>query len=209
MPETPEHRELLARLGPNDQDAFAELFSIHRKRLKRMLAHRIDARLLVRTDLSDILQEVYIEALKRVEHFLTRPELSFYVWLRQITLQRLIDVHRMHLLADKRSLKSQVSLSQQMLSSSASEAWALQLVASHVSPSQAAIHDEMVARVEATLCAMDPMDREVLVLRHFDELRNNEVAEVLGLSPAAASNRYVRALKRLRNALISDSNFSR
>lgn len=203
-----ESHEILTRLRQGDQDTFAELFSGHRVRLKQMLSHQIDRRLLVRTDLSDILQEAYIDALKRVEHYLKKPELSFYIWLRQITLQRLIDVHRTHLLAEKRSLKSEVSLNQPYFNSTASHSWAVQIVAHQVSPSQVAMHDEMVARVERTLESMEPMDREVLALRHFEELKNNEVAELLGLSAAAASNRYVRALKRLRETLTSDSLFS-
>lgn len=199
-----EESSLLADLKAHDQEAFAKLFSIHRLRLKRMLANRIDARLLVRADLSDILQEAYIDALERIEHFLKKPELSFYVWLRQITIQRLIEVHRAHLLAEKRSVKSEMRFPQPRLNSTASHSWAKELVASQVSPSDAAIQDELVEKVEQSLNSMDPMDQEVLALRHFEELKNSEVASVLGLSPAAASNRYVRALKRLREALDSD-----
>lgn len=196
-----------SQMTSGEQTTFAELFSVHRGRLKQMLSHRIDRRLLVRADLSDILQEVYIEALKRIEHYLKSPETSLYIWLRQIAMQRLIEVHRQHLLAEKRSLRSEVSIAQPNNSLTSSHAWAIELVANQVSPSQIAMRDEMVTRVEHTLDAMDPTDREILALRHFEELKNNEIAELLGLSVAAASNRYVRALKRLREALLNHSDF--
>lgn len=208
MPLDASSGESLDQLSSGDQVAFARLFSQNRGRLKQMLAHRIDPRLKVRVDLSDILQEAYIEAFKRVEHFLANREQSFYIWLRQITLQRLIDVHRQHVHAEKRSLRSEVPLRHAGHRSADSHSWAIQIVSKQVSPSQVAIHHEMVARVERTLECLDPMDREVLVLRHFEELRNGEVAEVLGVSAAAASNRYVRALKRLREALVTDSDVS-
>ena len=203
-----EQIDIRFQLRTGDQNTFAELFSVHRNRLKKLLSHRIDARLRARADLSDILQDAYLDALNRLEHFPKKPELSFYVWLRQITLQRLVDVHRAHLLAEKRSIKAEVSLSQSVSGSSASRAWAMQIVADHVSPSQVVMHEEMVLRVERSLQSMDELDREVLALRHFEELKNQEVAEVLGISPAAASNRYVRALKRLRAVVLSQSDSS-
>ena len=210
MSNAPLNHELRSRLagivsGAEDQQAFAEVFSEHRERLRKMLSHRIDSRLLIRTDLSDILQEVYIDALNRIRHYLEKPELSFFVWLRQIALQRMIEVHRQHLLAEKRSLRSEVPVSQVNFNLTASHTWAIQLISNQASPSHAAMHEEMVARVEQTLESMDALDREVLVLRHFEELRNSEVAESLGISVAAASNRYVRALKRLRAVIMSDS----
>ncbi|MDM4019013.1 sigma-70 family RNA polymerase sigma factor [Roseiconus lacunae] len=205
MVDDSEQHDIRSRLQTGGQDVFAELFSSHRGRLKKLLLHHVDARLRTRTDLSDILQEAYMDAFRRIEHFLRKPDLSFYVWLRQITLQRLIDNHRAHLLAEKRSLKTEVSLSQSAYSSQTSRAWALQLIEAQLSPSQVVMHDEMVGRVERALESMDDTDREVLMLRHFEELKNNEVAEVLSLSPAAASNRYVRALKRLRDVVLSRS----
>ena len=95
--------------GEEDRD-FAELFTEHRDRLKQMLQFRMDPRLRSRTDLSDILQESYIDAYRRLQHFANKPEMSLYVWLRQITMQRLIDVHRQHLLADKRDVRQEVRL---------------------------------------------------------------------------------------------------
>jgi RNA polymerase sigma-70 factor (ECF subfamily) len=189
-----------AAAGDEHRD-FAELFTEHRDRLKQMLQFRMDPRLRSRTDLSDILQESYIDAYRRLDHFHRKPEMSMYVWLRQITMQRLIDLHRQHLLADKRDVRQEVRLGVVGPQAATSAVIAKQLVDQMVSPSQIAIREEMVAQVESSLEALDPIDREVLALRHFEELRNSEVAEVLGISEAAASNRYVRALSRLRKDL--------
>lgn len=190
-----------AFLQSHGEDAFAELFMRSRDRLKRMLHYKLDPRLRARTDLSDILQETYIEAFKRLDSFLEKPQFSFYVWLRQVTLQRLIDIHRKHLLTDKRDVKNEVALPRRPLGATSSFAIAKHLVDQLVSPSQLAIREEMLAQVERSLDGMEEIDREVLALRHFEELGNAEVAAVLGLSAAAASNRYVRALSRLRKDL--------
>jgi RNA polymerase sigma-70 factor (ECF subfamily) len=192
--------ELIARLEAGDDHAFVELFSRYRSRLKQMLAFRMDRRLRGREDESDILQEVYIDAHQRMQHYLKRPELSFYVWLRQLTTQRLIDIHRRHLKAEKRNVKQEVSINRHSPAAT-SASMAVQLVSHLASPSQVAVRAEMVVQIEEALESMDDIDREVLALRHFEELRNSEVAEVLGLKEAAASNRYVRALSRLRDVL--------
>ncbi|QEF96203.1 ECF RNA polymerase sigma factor SigW [Stieleria maiorica] len=194
------NEELVERLQSGEEHAFVELFSIHRQRLKRMLEFRMDRRLRGREDASDILQEVYIDAHQRMRHYLRRPQLSFYVWLRQLTTQRLIDVHRRHLKAEMRDIKQEVGINRQMLAAT-SASMALQLASVLASPSQIAMHAELVLQIEKALEGMDEIDREVIALRHFEELRNSEVAEVLGLKDAAASNRYMRALTRLREVL--------
>ncbi len=183
-----------------DDHVFAEKFTEHRQRLKQMLHFRLDPRLRTRADLSDILQESYIDAYRRRDHYAAKPEMSFYVWLRQITMQRLINVHRQHLLAGKRDVRNEVRQGEGY-NAATSAAIAKQFVDQMVTASQVAIRQEMVEQLEETLENLDEMDREVLTLRHFEELRNSEVAEVLGISDAAASNRYVRALARLRKDL--------
>ncbi len=194
--------ENIAAVTASEGDcAFAQRFTEHRPRLKQMLSFRIDPRLRSRTDLSDILQESYIDAHQRLHHYASKPEMSFYVWLRQVTMQRLIDLHRRHLLADKRDVRNEVRLGGGDYNAATSAAIAKQFVDQMISPSQVAIRQEMVEQIESTLAKMDAVDREVLALRHFEELRNSEVAEVLGLSEPAASNRYVRALSRLRKDL--------
>lgn len=192
--------ELIERLKSGEEHAFVELFSLHRSRLKRMLEFRMDRRLRGREDASDILQEVYIDAHKRMSHYLKRPQLSFYVWLRQLTTQRLIDIHRRHLKAERRDIKQEVAIHSVGLAAT-SASMALQLASYLASPSQIAMHAELVVQIENALEGMDEIDREVIALRHFEELRNSEVAEVLGIKDAAASNRYMRALTRLREVL--------
>ncbi len=191
--------EVVAKLEAGDEHAFAELFSQYRGRLKRMLEFRMDRRLRGREDPSDIIQEVYIDAHQRMRHYLKKPELSFYIWLRQLTSQRLIDVYRRHFEAEKRDVRQEISIGRGMAASSAS--LAIHLVANLTSPSQLAMRAEMIIQVEAALESMEPLEREILALRHFEELRNKEVAEVLGIKEAAASNRYVRALSKLQNVL--------
>ena len=190
----------MVRLREGDEEAFVDLFARYRGRLKQMLEYRMDHRLRGREDASDVLQEAYIDARMRLPHFMKKPQLSFYIWLRQVTTQRLIDVHRRHLNAEMRDVKQEVSI-HRPLATATSMSMASLLVAHWASPSQAAMRDELIAMVESALEKMDPIDREILALRHFEELRNGEVAEVLGLKEAAASNRYVRALSRLRDAL--------
>ncbi|MFK8112899.1 MAG: sigma-70 family RNA polymerase sigma factor [Rubripirellula sp.] len=189
-----------------DERSFASTFTEHRPRLKQMLQYRMDPRLKARTDLSDILQESYLDAVRRLEHFHKKPHLSMYLWLRQITMQRLIDVHRQHLLATKRDVRNEVRFAhresgRQDFLAATSVAIARRLVDQMITPSQVAIRQEMLEQVEQSLEQLDEIDREILALRHFEEMKNGEVAEYLGLSEAAASNRYVRALSRLRKDL--------
>lgn len=191
---------LLQRLREGDQRALGELFAIYRQRLRRMVEFRLDQRLQGRVAPSDVLQEAYIDALKRFGHYFDKPEGSFYVWLRLIVNQSLIDLHRRHLEAKMRAAGQEVPVDG-IWTHATSMSIAMQLVAALETPSQAAGRAEVLAQVEAALCEMDPIDREVLTMRHFEELGNSEVAETLGISKAAASNRYVRALQRLREAL--------
>ena len=192
--------ELIGRLTSREEHAFVELFSLHRARLKRLLEFRMDRRLRGREDASDILQEVYIDAHQRMRHYLKRPKLSFYVWLRQLTTQRLIDVHRRHLKAERRDVKQEVVINRTALTAT-SASMAVQLASYLASPSQIAMHAELVTQIEKALGEMDEIDREVIALRHFEELTNAEAAQILGLSPTAAYNRYARALRRLRDVL--------
>lgn len=193
--------EVVNRLREGGEQALAELFSHHRERLKRMVSFRLDRRLNGRVDASDVLQEAYLDAVKRVHHYLDDPSMPFFVWLRLVTGQRLVDVHRQHLGAQMRDVDQEVSLNRGMVPQASSLCLAAHLVGHLTSPSQAAMREEMLARVQQAFEEMSPMDREILALRHFEELSNNEAAEVLGLQKAAASNRYVRALKRLKENL--------
>ncbi len=191
---------LLERVRRGDQAALAELFDRYRPRLRRMVELRLDARLAGRVSASDVLQEAYIDALKRVDHYFLKPDQPFFGWLRLVVGQRLADVHREHM-AQKRDAGQEVSLDRGGVPAADSGYLAAGLIGHLSSPSHAARRNEAVARLEDGLARMDPVDREVLALRHFEELSNAEVAAVLGIQPAAASKRYVRALGRLREIL--------
>jgi RNA polymerase sigma-70 factor, ECF subfamily len=196
-----ETEELLGRLRAGDQRALAELYSRHRERLRRMVTFRLDQRLNGRVSPSDVLQEAYIDALKRLGHYLAKPDMPFPGWLRLVVGQRLVEVHRQHLGAKARNAGQEISLAHGAWPAASSVCLAAHLAGGLPSPSEAAARNESVALLEEAFDQMDPLDREILALRHFEELSNTEVAEILGIQKAAASKRYVRALARLRTAL--------
>ncbi|HEX8916676.1 MAG TPA: sigma-70 family RNA polymerase sigma factor, partial [Humisphaera sp.] len=191
-----------------DQQALAELFTRYRPQLRRMVDLRIDPRLAARLSPSDVLQEAYVDALARHRHYFEKPGGSFYVWLRLIVQQRMIDLHRRHVEAKMRGAdREQRAAAAPAGAAATSLSLARHLVAQMQSPSQVVRHEETLAQVQAALDGLDDIDREILTLRHFEELSNNEVAQTLGLEKAAASNRYVRALTRLRQALATVPGF--
>ena len=200
MPQEDEHSEL-ASLMNGGEAAFASLFARYEDRLHKVVRFRLDQRLWGRVDPADIVQETYLETSRRLGDYLRDPKVPVFVWLRSMTEQVLVNVHRHHLGAQCRNAGLEVSLDQREGAFVTSVSLAARLVADLTSPSQAAIRDEMLQKLRQAFDSMDPIDREVLALRHFEELTNNEVAEVLGLQKSAASNRYVRALKRLRHIL--------
>ena len=189
----PPMSEDLRRLRTGGEAAVAEQFAQHTDRLERLVEFRLDARLRSRVDPADVLQEAYIEIARRIGDYLARPEVSFYVWARQITLQTLIGVQRRHF-GQKRSPKMEIAIPG---SDATSYSIAQAICAQQTTPSRAAMRAEEIQQLHAALAEMDETDREVLALRHFEHLGNNEVAEALGLTATAASNRYVRAMTRL------------
>ncbi len=194
-------RSVLSRLKNGDDEALAGLFSQHRERLWRMVHFRLDRRLQGRVDTEDILQEAYLATAKRVHHFAEESSTSFFVWLRMIVMQTLIDVHRRHLGAQMRDAGREVAIRGCRYSQTTSVSMVARLVGHLTSPSQAVLRAEVSEHLEAALETLDPIDREVLALRHFEELTNSEVAEVLDIQQKTASIRYVRAIKRLKGIL--------
>lgn len=193
--------ELRSRFEQGDEKALAELFSLHRERLWRTVNFRIDRRLHGRIDPEDVLQEAYLAAAQRIGHYNRACAFSPFVWIRMILSQTLIDLHRRHLGAQMRDLERELSVNGCLYAHTTSESLAIHLVGHLTSPSQKAVRAEMVRMVEEVIADMDPIDQEVLALRHFEELTNSEVAEVLGIQQKAASIRYIRALKRLKEIL--------
>jgi|SRR5262245_5095234 len=199
-PETDE-ADLLRRAKGGDQQALAALFARYRDRLRRMIRLRLDRRMSGRIDASDVLQDAYLDVARRFPEYAAAPAVPFYLWLRALTGQRLIDLHRRHLGAQMRDAGQEVSLCHGALPAASSASLAQQLLAGLTSPTQAAIRAEMQVRLQEALNSMDPIDREVVVLRHFEELTNVEAAEVLHIEPSAASKRYIRAIRRLKAIL--------
>jgi RNA polymerase sigma-70 factor (ECF subfamily) len=193
--------EYLTRAAAGDADAINDLFGLYRERLRAMVRLRLNRRLQGRVDPSDVLQEAYLEINRNLPDYLRNRPLPFYLWLRYITGQKLIAVHRHHLGAQMRDADREVSLLRGAMPQASSVSLAAQLLGRFTSPSHAAVRAELQIRVQEALNAMEPLDREVLALRHFEMLSNAEIAEVLGIKKSAASNRYIRALDRLREIL--------
>jgi RNA polymerase sigma-70 factor (ECF subfamily) len=193
--------ELQERIERGDESALLELFASHRDRLKRMVKLRLDRRLQGRLDASDVLQEAYIDVARRAREYVASPAMPVFLWLRFITGQRLVTLHRKHLGSKARDAGLEVSLCHGAWPQATSVSLAAMLLGRLTSPTRAALRAELQRRVQDALNAMEPIDREILTLRHFEELNNNETAQVLGIGKTAASNRYVRALKRLKDSL--------
>lgn len=194
--------QVLRRIQENGDSAIAELFDQHRDRLLRMVGFRMDARLRGRVGPEDIVQEAYLDAVQRIDHFTANPVTSIFVWFRMITIQALHNAHRRHLGTHKRDAAREVSSSKRGYGSGETAASITGLLIGQLtSPSQAAIREERSKQLQDALETVSELDQEVLALRHFEELTNQETAEVLGIEPRTASVRYFRALRRLRGVL--------
>jgi RNA polymerase sigma-70 factor (ECF subfamily) len=201
-PDDPGNDDGLARqIQEGDRSALAELFTRNRGRLLAMVRLRLDRRLQGRLDPSDVLQEAFLDAMRRHGEYTADPAISPFLWLRFLTVQRLVTLHRVHLGVKGRDAGREVSLYRGALPAADSQSLAIELLGRLNTPSQMAIQAEIQVKLQVALNSMEPLDREILVLRHFEDLTNNEAAQVLGLQKAAASNRYIRALKRLKGIL--------
>jgi RNA polymerase sigma-70 factor (ECF subfamily) len=199
-----EHRsesELVHAAAAGDDAALRELFSMHSERLKRMVRLRLNRRLQGRLDSSDVLQEAYLDVSQKLGEYAATPDAPFFLWLRAMTGMKLAEVHRRHLGTQMRDADRDVSIYRGALPAANSVSLAAHLLGTLTSPSQAAMKAEMRVRLQEALDAMDPLDREVIALRHFEQLDSTETAQVLGLSKSGASSRYIRAMKRLKELL--------
>jgi RNA polymerase sigma-70 factor (ECF subfamily) len=199
--EADDTNDLLRRAATGDSAALAELFSGYQQRLRQMVRLRLDRRLQGRVDPSDVLQEAYIDLAQQLPTYLAKPEMPFFLWLRLLTGQRLMRLHRHHLGSAMRDAGREVSLYRGALPQASSASLAARLIGRFTSASEAAVRAEQQLLLQEALNALDPLDREIIALRHFEELTNQETAAVLGLSKSAASNRHVRALTRLQAML--------
>jgi RNA polymerase sigma-70 factor (ECF subfamily) len=189
----------LARAG--DASALGELFAQHRERLRRMVQMRLDWRLHGRIDASDVIQEAYLEATRRLPAYLQEPGMPLFLWLRFLVGERLMILHRHHLGTKMRDARREVSLYRDALPEASSAALAAQLMGQHTSPTEAALRAERMLRLQDAVNRLEPLDREILSLRHFEQLSRTETAQLLGIEEAAGAKRYIRALKRLKDEL--------
>jgi RNA polymerase sigma-70 factor, ECF subfamily len=196
-----ETNRVLQQATQGDGQVLGTLLARHQNRLRRMVALRLDRRLQGRIDPSDVIQEAYLEASARLAEYLRNPSMPFFLWLRYLAGQKLVTLHRHHLGVQMRNAGQQVALYHGSLPEASSAALAAQLMGHETRPSEAAIRAEMKIRVHDALDSMSPLDREVLALRHFEQLSRAEIAQVLGVSEAAAGKRYLRALERLKQVL--------
>lgn len=191
----------LAAAQRGDRDAFAQLYKHRESRLRRILLFRLDRRIAGRVDVDDILQEVYLAAEQRLASFEGDSEESFFVWMRLVANQVMIDVHRRHVGAQARDVRREVRPSQLKHQQTTTLAMSSFLVAGITSPSSVFKREDRAERLHQAITSLSSLDQEILALRHFEELSNLEVAEALELSEQAASVRYIRALSRLRKEL--------
>lgn len=204
---SPAIEQLEQRLRDGDQAALGELFQIYRDRLKKIARFRLDYRLANRVSESDVLQEAFIAAAKRIDYFGKQENVPAFLWMRMMVQQQLIDLFRQHITAGRRDVRREATAAFSGASPHTSMALAAQLVQSMTGVSEAISKAEQIEKLERTLERMDEVDREVIALRHFEELSNIEAAQVLNIAPPAASKRYIRAMARLSEILRApDSN---
>ncbi len=193
--------ELLAEVQTGDEQAVNQLMERHRESVRRLIQMRLDQKILRRVDVSDVLQDVMIEAHRRLHDYLRNPAMSFHLWLRQIAKDRIIDAHRRHRVSGKRSVDREQSLAVPQGDEHSTRDLVAQLCDPEMTPAAAATRREMARQVEEAISKLDDADCEIIVMRHYEHLTNQEIAQSLGLTEPAASMRYLRAIRRLRNVL--------
>lgn len=192
---------LLRRVADGDATAWERIVETTRDRLRRMIHLRLSRRVQGRVDEADILQEAYLEIYRQLPGYAADPKLPLFLWIRHLTGLKLAEIHRRHLGTQMRDASYEVTLHRGGMPEADSASLAAQLMGAFTSPSQAVVKAELRLQVQDALNRMDPLDREVLTLKHFEQLSTTEVAEVLGLSKSGAGHRYVKAVKNLRDLL--------
>ena len=193
--------ELLNNVRDGQAVAVEELMDRHRNSLRRMIQLRLDQRLMQRMDVSDVIQDVLIEANRRLTDYLSNPVMPFHLWIRQIAKDRIIDAHRRHRVSAKRSIdREQPQPGKGPFDQSTIEL-ANQFRDQALTPAAAATQRELAQQIESAVQMLRENDREIILMRHYEQLNNQEIAQSLGLTEPAASMRYLRALKRLREII--------
>ena len=202
-PDQPETEEMLRQAKGGEAAAVERLLTAHREPLRRMIGLRLDPALAARVDASDIVQDVLLEAHRRLAEYLRNPAMPFHLWLRHIARDHIIDAHRHERLAQRRSVDREQPLHAARPNESSFE-WAAQLFDQEPTPASAAMYAELQRKLASAIANLEDDDREVILMRHREQLSNQQVAEALGLTEAAASMRYLRAVRRLRSVLLPD-----
>jgi RNA polymerase sigma-70 factor, ECF subfamily len=204
QPNPPQTQDLLDQVRRGNRQAADLLLANHREPMRRMIGLRLDPAIAARLDASDVVQEVLLEASQRLDAYLRDPRMPFHLWLRHIAKDHIIDTHRRHRLAHKRGVDRERSLVPVALAGSSSVELAAQFCDPEATPASAAIQQELERRLHAAIMELDEDDREIILLRHFEQLSNQEAAAFYGLSEASASMRHLRALRRLCELLQSE-----
>jgi RNA polymerase sigma-70 factor (ECF subfamily) len=201
-PETEKTQELLAGAKEGDSDAINRLMERHRDSLRRMVQLRLDQKIQRRIDVSDVVQDVLVEANRRLQDYLANPVMGFHLWLRQIAQDRIIDAHRRHRASAKRSVDRERPLAVPAAGDHSTMELAAQLAGRDLTPATAATQAEMAQLVEAAIAKLPDQDCEIIIMRHYEQLSNQEIAQALSLSEPAASMRYLRAIRRLKELMV-------
>jgi RNA polymerase sigma-70 factor (ECF subfamily) len=201
LPNSPETQDLLNRASQGEAGAVDRLLAAHREPLRRMIDLRLDPVVSRRVDASDIVQDVLLEASRRLSDYLRDPAMPFHLWLRHIAKDHMIDAHRRHRQAQRRSLDREQPLLPAVFADRSSLELAAQFLDPEITPATAAMRRELQRRLETAVASLAEDDREIILMRHFEQLSNQEAAALLGLTEAAASMRYLRAVRRLRTLL--------
>jgi RNA polymerase sigma-70 factor, ECF subfamily len=204
QPNSPETQQLLDQARQGDPSAVEQLLARERAPLRRMIDLRLDPRVAGRVDASDVVQDVLVEVHGRLDDYLKNPVMPFHLWLRHIARDHLIDAHRRHRGAQRRAVDRERPLVPAGLADHSSVQLAAQFIDQELTPASAAIRHEMERRLHAALAELDDDERDVILMRHFEQLSNQEVAALLGLTEAAASMRHLRAVRRLRTLLTAE-----
>ncbi len=192
---------LLIAAKQGDAQAVNRLLEKHRGPVRRLVEMRLDKKVQRRVDVSDVVQEVMVEASGRLEKYLADPVMAFHLWLRQIAWDHIIDTYRRHRVSAKRNMDREQPMSVPGGNDQSTTELAIQLCDPAMTPAAAAMQHEIAKSVEAAIERLNDQDREVIIMRHYEHLSNLEIAEVLKLNPPAASMRYLRAIRRLRELL--------
>ncbi|MCA9083182.1 MAG: sigma-70 family RNA polymerase sigma factor [Planctomycetaceae bacterium] len=203
-PEQETTLELLNEVREGDGQAVNRLIDRHREAIRRLVQMRLDRAVSQRVDASDVVQDVMFEASRRLEEFISNPTMPFHLWLRQLAKDRIIDMHRRHRAAKRRSVDREQRITSLGGDERSAADLAMLLKDAELTPAAATVRKEMEQRFLEALNAIGDDDREIILMRHFEHLGNGEVAEALGLTPPAAGMRYLRAIRRLRQALGTD-----